>query len=93
MKQLFMTAYTYRDLDSDNLKALTKRFLEVGDAPGVVAHYERLDGQGGFVVLDGDGDTEKAYEVIIKYNPWIEFETIPVTTLDEALPVILRNYG
>jgi hypothetical protein len=51
MKTLYVTAYRYReDLGADDLRDLTKKFMEIGNAPSVSAQYSRLDGQGGFVV-------------------------------------------
>ena len=29
----------------------------------------------------------------MQYGPWIEFESSPVTTIEEAFPVILSIYG
>ena len=95
MEQLFMVAYRYRDgLDADDLRELTKKFTETGDAPGTIAHYERLDGQGGFVLRKDDPeDQANVYKLVIEYNPWIQFEVTPVTTIEEAFPVIQSVYG
>jgi hypothetical protein len=94
MKRLFMVAYRYREgLAEPDLRQLVKEFLEVGDAPGVIAHYERLDAGGGFVIQELPEDSEKAFEVTLRYRPWIDFEVFPITTLEDAFPVIQRVYG
>jgi uncharacterized protein DUF3303 len=94
MKQLYVTIYEYRDgLDEDDLRDLTKRFVEFGQASGVTAHYSRLDGQGGIVVQEIPGDPEQDFELVTRYSPWVNFQIIPVTTIEEAFPVIQRVYG
>jgi Domain of unknown function (DUF3303) len=94
MKSLLMGTYRYREgLAEADLRQLVKEFLEFGVAPGVIAHYERLDGSGGFVIQELPEDPEKAFEVTLRYRPWIDFEVIPVTTLEDAFPIIQRVYG
>ncbi|HTY08940.1 MAG TPA: DUF3303 family protein [Candidatus Edwardsbacteria bacterium] len=94
MKRLEMTMYRYREgLSEDDRRKLTKKFLETGTSPGLIAHYERLDGKGGFMVEELPEDAESNYELTIKYTPWIEFDVFPITTMEEAFPVIQRVYG
>lgn len=95
MKQLFLTVYTYKDhLDEMALRELTKRFVEVGESPGTIAHYSRLDGRGGFTLSERKPEDQvKAFETVLSYGPWIEFEIIPITTMAEALPSITALYG
>jgi hypothetical protein len=94
MKRLYMTMYRYHEnLGEDDRRKLTKKFLETGISPGVIAHYERLDGKGGFMVEELLEDVASSYELTIKYAPWIEFDVFPITTMEEAFPVIQRVYG
>ena len=94
MKRMYMTMYRYReDLSEDDRRKLTKNILETGTAPGVIAHYERLDGKGGFMVEELPEDAESNYELTIRYTPWIEFDVFPITTMEEAFPIIQRVYG
>ncbi len=94
MKSLYLTAYHYHhDLDEDDLQKLTKKFQEIGTTSGVVGHYTRLDGQGGFLVQEIASDPEHDFEITIRYGPWVDFEVIPVTTIEDAFPVIQRVYG
>ena len=96
MRQFLLVRYNYhKDLDEARLRQLTKKFGEVGVAPGTIAHYVNLDGSGGFTVTEShsDEDRTKAFETTITYAPWMDFEVVPVTTIDEALPSILKLYG
>jgi hypothetical protein len=94
MKTLYVTAYRFhQDLDADDLGDLTKKFMEIGNAPSVRAHYSRLDGQGGFVVQEVPDDAEPDFEFTLRYAPWITFDVFPVATIEEAFPVIQRVYG
>ena len=94
MKRLYMSSYRYREgLGEEDLRKLTKKFVETGEGPGVVAHYERLDGKGGFVVEEIPEDPETGYEFTLRYAPWLEFDVYPITTMEDAFPVIQRVYG
>jgi uncharacterized protein DUF3303 len=94
MKQLSLVAYRYREgLGEEDFRKLTKKFLDVGSAPGVIAHYERFDGRGGFLVEELPEHPEINFEKTIQYGPWVEFEVFPVTTMEDAFPVIQRVYG
>ena len=94
MKRLYMTVYRYREhLSEDDMRALAKKFAELGLAPTVIAHYERLDGKGGFMIEDVPEDPEHGYELTLRYSPWIDQEVFPITTIEEAFPVIERVYG
>lgn len=93
MKHLYLTAYRYRELDEESTRALAKRFMELGSRPGVLAHYERLDGKGGFIVEEVPDDPEKDYERTIQLTEWMDFEVIPITTMEDAFPLVLRHFG
>jgi hypothetical protein len=94
MKRLYMSVYRYREgLDEDDRRDLTRKFMEAGTGEGVVAHYERLDGSGGFLVQEVADDPESDYENTIRYSPWMDVQIFPVTTIEDAFPVIMRVYG
>jgi uncharacterized protein DUF3303 len=38
-------------------------------------------------------DPEQSFELTLRYAPWVEFEVFPVTTIEEAFPVMQRVYG
>ncbi len=93
MKHLYLTVYRYRGLDEEATRALTKRFMELGSRPGILAHYERLDGKGGYILEEAPKDPEADYERILQLNEWLDFEVIPITTMEDAFPVVLRHFG
>ena len=94
MKQLFMTIYRYHEgLGEEERRTRVKKFLELGAGPGPIAEYERLDGTGGFILQEAPDDLEKDFENTLRYLPWITSEVIPVTTMEDAFPVIQRVYG
>jgi hypothetical protein len=94
MKILYMITYRYREsLGEEDLRTLTKKFVEFGTAPGTFAQYERLDGKGGFVLQEMTVDPQLVYENLLHYAPWIEFEVFPITKMEDAFPVIQRVYG
>ena len=96
MKRLYLTAFTYRDgLGEDDYRALLARFLELGTYPSAVSVYARLDGRGGFLVHESpdDGQAEADFELTLRYNHWAQFETIPITTIEDALPALQRVFG
>jgi len=94
VKHLYLTMYRFHDgLDEDDLKKMAKKFLEVGGGQGIIAHYSRLDGKGGFIIQDIPNDPEKDYENTIQYTPFMDMEVVPITTIEDAFPVFLRVYG
>jgi hypothetical protein len=94
MKLMHAVTYRYREgLGEEGLRTLTKRFIEFGTPPGVIAHYERIDGKGGFLLQEVPEDPEAIKENLLRYAPWIDFEVFPVTTMAEAFPLIQRVYG
>jgi hypothetical protein len=95
MKQLHMITYTYRSTDEQAGRDLVKRFLELGENPGVLAHYERLDGKGGvlFQALETGEALAKSFERTMVYGEFLDFEITEVTPFEDALPTILKLYG
>lgn len=94
MKRLVVSAYRFREhLGDQDLRQLTKKFAELGAIPGVIAHYARLDGRGGFMIEEVSEDPEQSFELTLRYAPWVEFEVFPVTTIEDAFPVMQRVYG
>jgi hypothetical protein len=94
MKPFNMITYRFRTgLGEEDLRRLTKRFAEVGQPPGVIAHYARVDGSGGFMLQEQQADPEADYENALRYIPWVEIQVVPVATIEEAFPVALKVYG
>jgi hypothetical protein len=58
-----------QNLGEEDLRHLTKKFAELGTAPGVLAHYERLDGMGEFMIEDvSQDDTKRSDELTLRYS-------------------------
>jgi hypothetical protein len=94
MKLIHMITYRYREgLGEEDFRRLTKQFIEFAVPPGVIAHYERIDGKGGFLLREVPDSPEAVKENLLRYAPWIDFEVIPVTTMEDAFPLIQRVYG
>lgn len=95
MKQLYMVTYKYRKFDEVSNRELVKKFLEHGQAAGVTAQYERLDGKGGvfFTEFDSDEDLVKNYELTLLYGEYLDCEIVAVAPFDDALPTILKLFG
>jgi hypothetical protein len=90
---LFGTRYKFiGDRSPDAVKALLAAFGEHGAAPGTIAHYVMADGRGGLVIGESDSITE-AYENMLNYSEWLEFETHPLLTIEDALPSLMKKYG
>jgi hypothetical protein len=45
------------------------------------------------MIEDVPEDPEHGYELTLRYSPWIDQEVFPITTIEEAFPVIERVYG
>lgn len=90
---LFGTRYKFiGDRSPDAVKALLAAFGEHGAAPGTIAHYVLGDGRGGLVISDNDSITD-AYENILNYQEWLEFEIHPLLTMEDALPSLMNRYS
>ncbi|HET9442401.1 MAG TPA: hypothetical protein VFO65_03700 [Acidimicrobiales bacterium] len=95
MKRLMFSTYTFKDrLDEGGYRELVKRFGEIGNAPGVLAHYVRLDGRGGFTISEEIPGKESAvYETVLEYGSYINFESTPIAAIEDALPSIVKIFG
>ena len=90
---LFATRYTFKgDQSPKSVKALLAVFAERGPAQGQIAHYVAADGRGGLIISENDS-MQQSYEDALHYQQWMDFETIPVLTIDDALPSILKVFG
>jgi len=90
---LFATRYKFKgDQSPDSVKALLKVFAERGPATGEIAHYVATDGRGGLIISENDS-MQKPYEDALNYQQWMDFETIPVLTIADALPTIMKVFG
>ena len=61
-------------------------------SPGTIAHYVAADGSHGVVINEID-DAAVAYKSIPSFTEWIDYQTVPVLTIEEAVPHILETLG
>ncbi len=85
---LFVTHYRLiGERSKERTAELMALFAERGEAPGTQHHFVNADGGGGFVIGDESG-MARLYEDAVSYSPWLEFETRPIITIGEAVPII-----
>ena len=89
---LFMTTYRVKPyLPRSETKKLLDLFGRVGAAPGTVAHYVAADNTAGWTITDQE-DATSGYVATLQYSEYIEFDTTPVLTIEDALPHLLEAY-
>jgi hypothetical protein len=87
----FVTTYRVKPhLTREDTKKLMETFAKNGEGPGTTAHYVAADGSHGVVISEID-DAAVAYKSILPYTEWIDYQTVPVLTIEEAVPHILEN--
>jgi Domain of unknown function (DUF3303) len=89
---IFITTYRIKQQSKDETKKLMGVFAEKGVPSTVKAHYVAADGSQGVVINEAD-DLEEAYRNLLNYSEWIEYETKPYLTLEQALPHIADYVG
>ena len=89
---IFITTYRIKQLSKAETKELMGVFSEKGVPSTVKAHYVAADGSQGVVISEAD-DLEEAYRNILKYSEWIEYETKPYLTIEQAVPHIADYIG
>ncbi len=90
---LFITTYRVKPFISKAETAeLMAVFAEAGKAPGEIAHYVKTDGGGGVIVSQAD-DPLPDYRNTLKYTQWLEFDTMVVVPVDDAVGPILEAIG
>ena len=89
---LFITTYRIKQLSKDDTKKLMGVFAEKGVPSAVQAHYVAADGSQGVIVSDAD-DLQEAYRNLLNYSEWIEYDTKPYLTIEQALPHIADYVG
>jgi len=89
---LFMTTYRVKPyLPRSEAKKLLDLFGKVGAAPGTIAHYVAADNSVGWTITDQE-DATSGFGATLQYSEYIEFDTKPVLTIEDALPQFLEAY-
>ncbi len=90
---LFATRYRFKgDQSPDSVKEMLGVFAERGGAEGEVAHYIASDGRGGMIITEADS-MDEGYENMLHFQRWMDFETTPVMTIEQAMPTIMKVFG
>jgi hypothetical protein len=85
---IFITTYRIKQLSKDETKQLMGVFTNIGVPSNVKAHYVAADGSNGVVIAEGD-DLEESYRNLLNYTEWIEYDTKPYLTIEQAVPHIM----
>jgi hypothetical protein len=89
---LFLTTYRVKPyLPRSETKKLLDLFGKVGEAPGTIAHYVASDNSVGWVIAENE-DAVIGYAASLRYSEYIEFDTKPVLTIENALPSLIEAY-
>jgi len=90
---LLATRYKFKgDQSPDTVREMLAVFAERGATEGEVAHYVAADGRGGMIIAEVDS-MEEGYENLLHFQRWMDFETTPVMTIEQALPTIMKVFG
>jgi hypothetical protein len=88
---LFLTTYKIKPyLSNAEAKELLETFAKAGPGPGTQAHYVAADGSHGVVISEND-DMTAAYRNLQNYTQWVQYETRPMLTVEEAVPQIMDS--
>ncbi len=90
---LFLTTYRTKSfLSKAEQKELLDLFAQHGAAPGTIAHYVSADNSAGWLVNEAE-DATGGFATVVQYQQYIEFETKPILTIDDALPHFMEAAG
>jgi hypothetical protein len=89
---IFITTYRVKQLSKDETKELMGVFADKGVVGNVTAHYLAADGSQGVLIAEED-DLEETYRNILNYSEWIEYDTKPYLTIEQAVPHIMDYIG
>ena len=89
---LFMTTYRVKPyMPRSETKKLLDLFAKAGEAPGTIAHYVAADNSCGWTITD-QPDATSGYAATLQYEEYIDFDTKPVLTIEQALPALLEAF-
>jgi uncharacterized protein DUF3303 len=89
---IFITTYRIKQQSKEETKKLMGVFAEKGVPSTLKEHYVAADGSQGVLISEAD-DLEEAYRNLLNYTEWIEYETKPYLTIEQALPHIADYIG
>ena len=89
---IFITTYRIKQISKDETRSLMGVFADKGVVGNVTAHYLAADGSQSVLIAEED-DLEETYRNILNYSEWIEYDTKPYLTIEQAVPHIVDYIG
>jgi hypothetical protein len=92
---LYATTYTFRgQVTEESQKRFMHLFSQWKLPKGVTwkAHYVNADGSGGIIISEAKS-AEAMFESAAPWNPWLQLHTVPILTIDAAVPTIMSVYA
>ena len=88
---LFAVKYTARDVTENSQKRSLGLFTNWQPPAGYQfkAHYARADANGGIAIFEAD-DPNVILEGIAPFTPFFDFEVVPVSEIESAVPVFAK---
>ncbi|HEX9259457.1 MAG TPA: DUF3303 family protein [Acidimicrobiales bacterium] len=88
-----ITLYHYKPgMTKDDMKHLLEVWSKLGEAPGVIEHFEFVDGTGGFTIGEYE-DPFVFYRYLLPFEEFMTFETKWIFTVDEAAKAAFEFVG
>jgi hypothetical protein len=67
-------------------------FAERGPTEGEIAHYVSADGRGGLIIGEND-EMQTGYANMLAFQQWMDFQTTPILTIEDAMPAIMAAFS
>jgi hypothetical protein len=83
---LFATVYTPKNESEAAQERSLKLFMNWTPPFEFKSHYARADGKGGIGIFEAD-DPAVILEGVAPFTPFFDFEVVPVTEIENAVPV------
>jgi hypothetical protein len=86
---LFAALYTPKNESEESQKRSLKLFTSWSPPFEFKAHYARGDAKGGIAIFEAD-DPAIVLEGVAPFTPFFDFDVVPVTEIDSAVPVFMK---
>lgn len=88
---LFVTEYKLKPtMTRDQSRELMDLFGKDPQAQGELAHYVRVDGSGGYLIIDTD-DPAALYPRVLAFDPYMDITIVPIMKVEDAVGPILQS--
>jgi Protein of unknown function (DUF3303) len=86
---LFAAIYTPHSVTEEAQKRSLQLFMNWTPPFEFKAHYARADANGGIAIFEAD-DPNVVLEGIAPFTPFFDFEVVPVSEIESAVPVFAK---